>query len=72
MNENTCELRSLIPIDGIDLFQRDKLVRQDRTYLNDKQRWYCIWKTLFPQSEPPCSPFLKTEVGLGPAMVRDY
>lgn len=72
MSKNTCELRSPVPIDGINVYQKEKLVKRDRVYLGEKKRWYRIWKTVFPSSAPPRSPYLEKGVGLELSMVRDY
>lgn len=72
MSKRTCKVRDKIEIDGIDLYQKEKLSRRDRVYHGEKKRWYRIWRTVFPNTTLPHSPYLDRGVGLEVSMVRDY
>ncbi|KAH6884468.1 hypothetical protein B0T10DRAFT_493232 [Thelonectria olida] len=72
MSKRTCEFRDPVEIDGLDLYQKEKLSGRDRVHLGEKKRWYRIWKTVFPGTAPPHSPYLDRGIGLEMSMVRDY
>lgn len=37
----------------------------------DKEQWFSVWETLFPDVEPPSDPYLRSEVEEGILMVRE-
>ncbi|KAJ3453900.1 hypothetical protein MRS44_018532 [Fusarium solani] len=70
--ERTCELRDPQPIQGINFYQESKLKRRDKIYLSEAKRWQRIYATVFPNSEPPHSPYLDRGYGKVVSMARDY
>ncbi|RSL45793.1 hypothetical protein CEP51_016027 [Fusarium floridanum] len=70
--ERTCELRNPQPIDGVNFYQKSKLKRRDRVYLGEAKRWRHIYATVFPNSDPPRSPYLDRGCGKAVSMARDY
>lgn len=69
--DKQCELLEHRPIDGIDHYQKAKLWRRDRWYLDERKRWQRIWNTVFP-TKPPRSPYVDQGLGLEVAMARDF
>lgn len=59
-------------IDGLDLRKRRKLSRGDSVYHGERRRWFRIWKTLFPRTALPRSPYLDRGVGLEMSAARDF
>lgn len=72
ISARTCKTRERTEVDGINEYQRLRLSKRDKPYLSEKDRWNRIWKTVFPNSEPPYSPYLKDGLGLAMSMARDY
>ena len=70
--ERTCELRDPQPIEGINFYKESKLKRRDKLYLSEAKRWQRIYATVFPNSEPPHSPYLDRGYGKVVSMARDY
>ncbi|UPL00102.1 hypothetical protein LCI18_011036 [Fusarium solani-melongenae] len=66
-----CELLDPKPMDGIDQYQKSKLWKRDRWYIDERKRWRRMWTTVFP-SQPPRSPYLDQGLGLEVSMARDF
>lgn len=69
--DEKCELLDPKPMDGIDQYQRNRLWKKDRWYLDEKKRWRRMWTTVFP-SQPPRSPYLDQGLGLEVSIARDF
>lgn len=70
--KDSCELRDPEPIDGIGQYQMARLTKRDKRYRGEAQRWQRIWRSLFPDAEPPLSPYLDQGCGLAVSMARDF
>ncbi|KAH6867276.1 hypothetical protein B0T10DRAFT_451889, partial [Thelonectria olida] len=70
--EDTCELRDPKPIDGIGQYQIARLAGRDKPHRDEAQRWQRIWRSLFPDAEPPPSPYLDQGRGLAVLMAREF
>lgn len=70
--ERTCELRDPQPIQGISFYQESKLKRPDKIYLGEAKCWQYIYATVFPNSDPPRSPYIDRGYGKVVSMARDY
>jgi hypothetical protein len=68
----TCELLDPQPIEGINFYQESKLKRRDKIHLGEAKRWRRIYATVFPNSDPPHSPYLDRGCGKAVSMARDY
>lgn len=66
-----CGLLDPKPMDGVDQYQKSKLWKRDRWYLDERKRWRRVWTTVFP-SQPPRSPYLDQGLGLEVSMARDF
>ncbi|RMJ15657.1 hypothetical protein CDV36_004701 [Fusarium kuroshium] len=69
--DEKCQLLDPKPMDGIDQYQRNRLWKRDRWYLDERRRWRRMWTTVFP-SQPPRSPYLDQGLGLEVSMARDF
>ncbi|KAF4977297.1 hypothetical protein FZEAL_6185 [Fusarium zealandicum] len=69
--KQTCEIRDLQQIDGVNHYQRAMLVKGDKWQLDETKRWQRIWATVFP-SQPSPSPYLDQGYGLTASMARDF
>ncbi|RSL47470.1 hypothetical protein CEP54_013382 [Fusarium duplospermum] len=66
-----CDLLDPKPMEGIDQYQKSRLWKRDRWYLDERKRWRRVWTTVFP-SQPPRSPYLDQGLGLEVSMARDF
>ncbi|RSL52441.1 hypothetical protein CEP54_010909 [Fusarium duplospermum] len=67
-----CELRDLVLPEGINYYQKARLVRDDKPNFSNKRRWERINATVFPNEESVSSPYLSKGLGLEVSMARDY
>ncbi|KAH7121743.1 hypothetical protein B0J13DRAFT_456847 [Dactylonectria estremocensis] len=69
--ESKCELVEPRHVDGINHYQKSRLVNMDSGGFDDVEYWRCIWAIVFP-SLKPANHYLTKGRGLASSLVRDY
>ncbi|CZR58498.1 uncharacterized protein PAC_08390 [Phialocephala subalpina] len=61
-NESACQLQREVPSKGISPEIAKELHKRPKHTMTDEQRWFAIWRLLFPHEELPESPYSDVQV----------
>ncbi|KAH7254228.1 uncharacterized protein BKA55DRAFT_539063 [Fusarium redolens] len=70
--ENACKRNDQETLDGLTESQKARLIKGDRYWLGEANRWRRIWSTVLPGTEQPPCPYLDRGDGLNVSMIRDF
>jgi hypothetical protein len=69
---NSCQSEGTTVLDGISYYQRELLRQKSKAGLSDADKWFAIWKLLFPGRRPPISAYLNTDLSLEMRGLQEY
>jgi len=72
IRDEDCDRGARVLDEGISESQVNELGRKGPSSLNQEQRWYAVWRIVFPGIEPPASPYMDDDLNEELSAFREF